>query len=85
MNKSDNKDINTIPPQQYYYPPYAYPQDDEVNLMDILRILTNKKKQIIATFLVITFVGCIYGLLKPDLYNYSDGFNLCGWQRMGSG
>jgi LPS O-antigen subunit length determinant protein (WzzB/FepE family) len=76
MNKNEKQDINTTAPWQYFYPPLPYPNDDEINLTDVLRTLKKHKKEIIATFLIITFVGSAYAFLKADIFNYSTAIQM---------
>ncbi|NOS74939.1 MAG: hypothetical protein HOP36_10490 [Methyloglobulus sp.] len=62
--------------QQYVYPPMMYPQGDEINLLDIWRILVKRKKLIVVTCLLITLMGSAYAILKPTIYVYSTAVEI---------
>lgn len=71
MNNEDKKDMKPVSAPQYVYPPMMYPQGDEINLLDIWRILVKRKKLIVAICLLITLIGSAYAILKPTIYIYS--------------
>lgn len=74
MNNEKKQDMGLAAAPQYYYPPY--PQADEINLLDIWRILAKRKKLIIAISLLITLAGSAYALLKPETYTYSTAIQI---------
>jgi uncharacterized protein involved in exopolysaccharide biosynthesis len=76
MNKHEQQDINPVPAPQYYFPPMSYPQEDEINLLDIWRILVKKKLLILSIFLLITLVGSGYALIKAEVYGYSTAIQI---------
>lgn len=76
MNNEDKKDMKPVIAQQYVYPPMMYPQGDEINLLDIWRILVKRKKLIVATCLLITLMGSAYAILKPTIYVYSTAVQI---------
>ena len=56
-------------------PPYAYyPTDDEINLMDLWRILMARKMLIVGITAVVTFGALIYALLAPSIYKAETVF-----------
>lgn len=76
MNNEDKKDMKSVSAPQYVYPPMMYPQGDEINLLDIWRILVKRKKLIVAICLLITLMGCAYAILKPTIYVYSTAVQI---------
>jgi uncharacterized protein involved in exopolysaccharide biosynthesis len=76
MNNEKKQGMNPVSAPQYAYPPMIYPQDDEINLLDIWRVLAKRKKLVIAVSLLITLVGSGYAILKPEVYAYSTAIQL---------
>ena len=76
MNSEDKKDMKPVSVPQYVYPPMMYPQGDEINLLDIWRILVKRKKLIVAICLLITLMGSAYTVLRPTLYVYSTAVQI---------
>jgi uncharacterized protein involved in exopolysaccharide biosynthesis len=76
MNNEDKKDMKSVSAPQYVYPPMMYPQGDEINLLDIWRILVKRKKLIVAICLLITLMGIAYAILKPTIYAYSTAVEI---------
>jgi uncharacterized protein involved in exopolysaccharide biosynthesis len=76
MNNEDKKDMKSVSAPQYVYPPMMYPQGDEINLLDIWRILVKRKKLIVAICLLITLIGSAYAILKPTIYAYSTAVEI---------
>jgi uncharacterized protein involved in exopolysaccharide biosynthesis len=76
MDNEKKQDMNSVSAQQYYYPPMIYPQDDEINLLDIWRILAKRKKLIIIISLLVTLGGSAYAISKPDIYAYSTAIQI---------
>ncbi|MEQ1485978.1 Wzz/FepE/Etk N-terminal domain-containing protein [Methyloglobulus sp.] len=76
MNNEDKKDMKSVSAPQYVYPPMMYPQGDEINLLDIWRILVKRKKLIVAICLLITLMGSAYAILKPTIYVYSTAVEI---------
>jgi uncharacterized protein involved in exopolysaccharide biosynthesis len=76
MNNEDKKDMKPVSAPQYVYPPMMYPQGDEINFLDIWRILVKRKKLIVAICLLITLIGSAYAILKPTIYIYSTAVEI---------
>lgn len=67
---TDQKDLNN-PPQQPspFYPPYPiYPQEDEISLFDLLRVLLKRKLTILGLTALTTLIAVAYALLSPSVY-----------------
>lgn len=76
MNNENKQDMNPVSAPQYVYPPMAYPQGDEINLLDIWRILAKRKKMVIVISLLITLAGSAYAILKPEIYAYTTAIQI---------
>ncbi len=56
-------------------PPYGYyPADDEINLMDLWRILMARKSLIIAITILVTLGAAAYAFLAPSVYKAETVF-----------
>ena len=66
-NQKDNQQApqNPMPPP---YPYYAPPQDDEINLLDLWRMLAEQKKLIFILTAITTSVALAYALLATPIY-----------------
>ena len=76
MNKYEQQDINPVPAPQYYFPPMSYPQENEINLLDIWHILVKRKLLVLFVFLMVTLVGSGYALFKAEVYAYSTAIQI---------
>ena len=74
MNNQDKREINEQVIAPHY--PLIQSQEDEINLLDIWRILVKKKKLINIVWLVVILAGSAYAVLKPDIYGYSATIQL---------
>ncbi len=45
--------------------------DDEISLLDLLRVLVEEKRVILIVFLVFVVLGVSYALLRPEVYRYT--------------
>jgi len=45
--------------------------NEEISLLDLLRILVDEKQAILVTFLIFVALGILYALLKPEVYRYT--------------
>ena len=67
---TDEKDLNN-PPQQPspFYPPYPiYPQEDEIRLIDLFRVVLKRKLTIFGLTAFTTLIAVAYALLSPSVY-----------------
>ncbi len=55
-------DVNVTP---------AVARDDEISLLDLLRILVEQKRTILAVFMAFVLLGLVFALLKPEKYRYT--------------
>lgn len=66
-NQTDKQQTSKkpVPPPYPYYPP---PQEDEINLFDLWRVLVEQKKLILLFTAISTCVALIYALLATPIY-----------------
>ena len=67
---SDQKDLNN-PPQQPspFYPPYPIcPQEDEISLIDLFRVLINRRLTILGLTVLTTLFSIAYALSLTSIY-----------------
>ncbi|MBD3669236.1 MAG: hypothetical protein HUJ29_00545 [Gammaproteobacteria bacterium] len=55
--------MSTISP-----PPKSITPDDEISLIDLIRVLLRRKKTIVLVFLIVTALGVIVTMLVPQVY-----------------
>ena len=65
-NQENNK--QHLPPVPPPYPYYAPPQEDEINLLDLWKILIEQKKLILFITAIITLTAITYALLATPIY-----------------
>lgn len=78
MDCNENKQsVSSVSASQYSYPTtFNHLQDDEINLLDIWRILVKRKKMIITISLLITLLSSTYAVLRPEIYSYSTAIQI---------
>lgn len=67
--KGDKKPEISQPTSTGYPPPYAYyPQEDEINLIDLWNVLAKRKYTILLFTAIATMCALAYALLAPSIY-----------------
>lgn len=71
----NNQEQNQLSPQYVMMPPQQYlPQEDEINLLDLWKVLAAKKKFIFGFTAIITLLAIVIVLIMPRTYQTTAHF-----------
>lgn len=84
-NQNPNQQQNMQPSYAGTAYPMAFPQDDEIDLVELFKTLLKYWKFIAGTVIVITFLTAVYSLFIPPVFTSSTRFFIPEAEKSGGG